>query len=73
MQVFQGNTLGAEIPAAEYVSRMSANAFDPAIRYGDFKATTSFTERANAVVDSFLSWFDHRGSLLKQRSDATPV
>src|SRR5579859_7470044 len=64
MQVLECNTFGAKIPSAEDISRVSANAFYPALSHGDFQAAACLTERANPMVDGFFACFDHRYSLL---------
>jgi len=60
MQVFERHAFGTEIPAAEDISGVSANAFNAAFGHGNFKAAARFTERADPMVDGFFSRFDHR-------------
>src|SRR5215831_15670347 len=62
MQVFQRHTFGAKVAATEDVGCMSANALYPALSHGDLQAAASFTERANTMVDGWVSCFSHRYS-----------
>jgi len=60
MQFFDRHAFGTEIPAAEDISGVSANALYAAFGHGNFETAARFTERADPMVDGFFSRFDHR-------------
>jgi hypothetical protein len=60
MQVFESNTFGAEIPAAENVCGVPANLLNTAIRHGQLEAAAGFTEGADPMVYSFSLLFNRR-------------
>src|SRR6185503_14299836 len=60
MQVFKRHAFRTEITATEYVCGMSANALHAAFRHGDFKPAACLAKRADPMVDSFFSCFNHR-------------